>query len=153
MPAGTASCAIPLDVPGVWEFVRDYTNWASLFPGYQQHAVRSPCVSRWTVRGDVGMFSRVVDLEVRVAEETAERRVRFTIEGLTENVSGEGLFELAAVEAGGSKLSLTIDITARGAVGPVINALLGPRLRTLLDTFAAALARRLTPTEPAPTSP
>ncbi len=146
MPSGAVSWVIPLAVPGVWSFVRDYTNWASLFPGYQRHALVAPGVSRWTVRGDVGMFSRVVELEIRVAEETAPERVRFTIEGLTENVAGQGLFELAALDGASSRLSLTMDIDAGGALAPVINALLGARLRALLDEFGAALSRRLAPT-------
>ncbi len=146
VPSGAVSCVIPLEVPGVWTFVRDYTNWASLFPGYQRHTLVAPGVSRWTVRGDVGMFSRVVDLEIRIAEETAPERVRFTIEGLTENLAGEGVFELSAVDGASSKLSLTLDISAGGALAPVINALLGARLRALLDEFGAALSRRLAPT-------
>ena len=145
MPAGAASCVIPLGVPGVWAFLRDYTNWASWFPGYQQHALVAPGVSRWTVKGDVGMFVRTVDLEVRIAEETAQRRVRFTMEGVSENVTGDGLFELTAVEPGHSRLSLTLDVRAGGAMGPVINALLGPRLGALLEAFTAALSGRLTP--------
>jgi carbon monoxide dehydrogenase subunit G len=145
VPAGAASCVIALDVPGVWAFLRDYANWASLFPGYQRHALVGPGVSRWTVKGDVGMFVRTVDLEVRIAEETARRRVRFTVEGVTENVTGEGLFELTAVEPGHSRLSLTLDVRAGGPMGPVINVLLGSRLGGLLEAFAAALSGRLTP--------
>ena len=144
MPAGAASCVIPLDVPEVWAFIRDYANWACLFPGYQRHALVGPGVSRWTVRGDVGMFARTVDLEVRIAEETTRQCVRFTVEGLSENVAGEGLFELGAVEPGRSRLSLTLDVRAGGPLGPVINAVLGPRLGALLEAFAAALSGRLT---------
>lgn len=143
MPAATASCIVPLHVPGAWEFVRDYANWASLFPGYQGHTAVGAGVSRWTVRGDVGMFSRVVELEVRIAEETAQHHIRFTVQGMTENLAGHGLFELTAVDAQRSRLALTFEITAGGPLGPVVNALLGPRLRTLLETFAAALSRRL----------
>ncbi len=145
MPSGITSRVIPLAVPGVWSFVRDYTNWASLFPGYQQHTLVAPGISRWSVRGDVGMFSRVVELEIRVAEEMAEQRVRFTVEGLSENVAGGGVFELSAVDPRSSRLSLTLDLNAGGPLGPVVNALLGPRLSALLEEFAAGLSRRLTP--------
>jgi carbon monoxide dehydrogenase subunit G len=146
--AGTVSCVIPLDVPEVWAFLGDYANWADLFPGYQGHAVVTPDVSRWTVRGDVGMFTRIVELEIRIAEETARQRVRFTVEGLSENVTGEGLFELSVIEPGRSRLSLTLDVRAGGPLGPVVNAMLGSRLGTLLEAFAAALSGRLTPGGP-----
>ena len=153
MPGRAASCVIPLDVPEVWAFLRDYANWAPLFPGYQRHTLVASGVSRWTVRGDVGMFVRTVDLEVRIAEETARRCVRFTVEGLSENVAGEGLFELSAVEPGHSRLSLTLDVRAGGPLGPMVNALLGPRLGALLDAFAAALSGRLTAGAAPETSP
>jgi carbon monoxide dehydrogenase subunit G len=143
VPAGTASCVIPLDVPEVWAFLGDYANWAPLFPGYQRHTLVAPGVSRWAVRGDVGMFVRIVEAEVRIAEETERRCVRFTIKGLSENVTGEGLFDLAAAEAGHSRLSLTVNLRAGGPMGPVINALLGPRLDALLAAFAVALSDRL----------
>jgi carbon monoxide dehydrogenase subunit G len=143
MPVGVAACIVPRDTADVWAFVRDYANWAGLFPGYQGHAVVGPGVSRWTVRGDVGMFTRIIDLEVRIAEETAPKRVRFTVSGLTENVAGEGLFELSCAEPGRSRLALTLDVRAGGPLGPVVNALLGPRLGGILDAFAAALARHL----------
>ena len=143
MPVGAVACLIPLDVAGVWAFVRDYANWAGCFPGYQRHALVGPGVSRWTVRGDLGMFTRIIDLEVRIAEETEPQRVRFTVEGLTENVAGEGLFELSGIEPGRSRLALTLDVRAGGALAPVINALLAKRLAGVLESFAAALSRRM----------
>ena len=85
-----------------------------------------------------------MELEVRIAEETARRCVRFTIKGLSENVTGDGLFDLAAAEPGHSRLSLTVNLRAGGPMGPVINALLGPRLDALLAAFAVALSDRLT---------
>ena len=94
------------------------------------------------------MFVRTVDLEVQIREETERQRVRFTMQGLSENVTGQGLFELTAVEPGHSRLSLTLDVEAGGPLGPVVNAMLGPRLGALLETFATALSGHLTPERP-----
>jgi carbon monoxide dehydrogenase subunit G len=143
MPVATSSCVVPVEAAAVWTFVRDYANWASLFPGYQGHVLVGPGVSRWTVRGDVGMFTRIVELEVRIAEEAAARRVRFTVAGLSERLAGEGVFELRRLDRGGSRLALTLDVTAGGPLGPLVNTLLGSRLDVLLGSFSAALSRRL----------
>lgn len=89
------------------------------------------------------MFVRTMDLEVRIAEETAQQCVRFTVEGVSENVTGEGRFELTGIEPGHSRLSLTLDVRAGGPLGPVVNTVLGPRLGGLLETFAEALSGRL----------
>jgi hypothetical protein len=50
----------------------------------------APDVSRWTMRGDVGIFSRVVDLDVRVAERAAPERVRFTVGALAARIETGG---------------------------------------------------------------
>ncbi len=141
MPSVRGEAVLAVDVEAVWAFVRDENGWADLFPGYQRHAVRSPRVSLWTVRGDVGMFSRIVEAEVEVLQETPS--VRFTIRGASENFRGEGTFDVERLDVRRSKLALTLDLHAGGAMAPMINALLKARLPAMLDAFAPALARRI----------
>jgi carbon monoxide dehydrogenase subunit G len=137
----SGGAVVALEAEAAWALVRDYNGWADLFPGYQRHVVRSPRVSLWTVRGDVGMFSRVVEAEVEVVQETPG--VRFAIRGVSENFGGEGTFDVVPLGARRSRLALTLELSAGGPMAPVINALLKARLPELLDAFAPALARRL----------
>ena len=141
MPSVRGEAVVALNAEAAWVFVRDYDGWADLFPGYQRHRVCSSRVSLWTVRGDVGMFSRVVEAEVEVVQETPT--VRFTIRGVSENFRGEGTFDVVPLEARRSRLALTLDLSAGGPMAPVINALLKARLPGMLDAFAPALARRI----------
>jgi carbon monoxide dehydrogenase subunit G len=141
MPSASGGAVVAVDAEAVWAFVRDYGGWADLFPGYQRHLVCSPRVSRWTVRGDVGMFSRVVEAEVEVVQETPS--VRFTIRGVSENFRGEGTFGVVPLDARRSRLALTLELCAGGPMAPVIDALLKARLPGMLDAFAPALARRI----------
>ncbi len=141
MPSASGDAVVAVDAEMAWAFVRRYDGWADLLPGYQRHLVRSPRVSRWTVRGDVGMFSRVVEAEVEVVEETPS--VRFVIRGVSENFEGEGTFDVAPLEGRRSRLTLTLHVHAGGPMAPLIDALLKPRLPGMLQAFAPALARRI----------
>lgn len=143
MPDAVDTRLVDAGAASVWAFVHDYANWADLFPGYQGHRVTAPDASRWTVRGDVGIFSRVVDLDVRVVERAAPERVRFTVAGVAENLSGEGVFELTPVGPERTRLTLRMDVRPGGTMAPVIGALLEPRLGRLIAEFAGALAARI----------
>jgi len=87
------------------------------------------------------MFSRVVEAEVEVEQETPS--VRFAIRGVSENFRGEGTFDVVPIGVRRSMLALTLELHAGGPMAPVINALLKARLPEMLDAFAPALARRL----------
>ncbi|MBI2492176.1 MAG: SRPBCC family protein [Candidatus Rokubacteria bacterium] len=141
MPSVRGETAVGAGAAAAWAFVRRYENWAALFPGYQGHRVISPRVSVWRVRGDVGVFSRLVEAEVEVVQETPS--VRFTITGLTENFHGAGTFEVTPLDATRSTLAFTLEVRAGGPMAPMVNALLTGRLPAMLDAFAPALARRL----------
>jgi carbon monoxide dehydrogenase subunit G len=141
MPSASGDAVVAVDAETAWAFVRRYDGWADLLPGYQRHLVRSPRVSCWTVRGDVGMFSRIVEAEIEVVEETP--RVRFVIRGVSEPFGGEGTFDVAPLEGRRSRLALTLQLSAGGPMAPLIDALLRPRLPGMLQAFAPALARRI----------
>ena len=141
MPSVRGETTVGAGAATAWAFVRRYENWADLFPGYQGHRVVSPRVSVWRVRGDVGIFSRIVEAEVEVVQETPS--VRFTITGLTENFHGAGTFEVTPLDTARSTLAFTLEVRAGGPMAPVVNALLTGRLPAMLDAFAPALARRV----------
>jgi carbon monoxide dehydrogenase subunit G len=74
----------------VWEFVKDMNNWAPFLTGYQKHEIESETDSIWTLKGDVGVLSRVVKLRAHVTEWNGPERVAFTLKGLNEAVDGGG---------------------------------------------------------------
>jgi carbon monoxide dehydrogenase subunit G len=84
----------------VWDFVQDMNNWASFVTGYKKHEQQSDTDSVWTVRGDVGMLSREVQLQVHIAEWVDAERVRFQLKGVNEAVQGEGCLTIRPLSAG-----------------------------------------------------
>lgn len=141
MPRVSRVAEVAAPLAAVCAFIARYEAWADLFPGYQTHRAVSPTVSVWTVRGDVGMFSRVVDAEVEILPGEADAGMRFTVRGVTESFAGEGVFRATALDGDRSGLSFALE--AGGMVGPMVNALLKTRLPEMLGTFSTALASRI----------
>ena len=94
MPEVSYRRALSVPVSQVWDFVQDMDNWAPMMTGYQSHEVKSDTESVWTLKGDVGILSRIVELAVTITEWAGPHRVSFTLEGINEMVSGDGTFEI-----------------------------------------------------------
>jgi carbon monoxide dehydrogenase subunit G len=117
--------------PGrVWDFVQDMDRWAPFVMGYQHHEKRSDTESTWTLKGDLGVMSRTLTFEVVITEWNGPERVRFTLRGVNEPMSGEGAF---TIEAGGGD-----DVAAAGTTAAV--AAPAPR-KGLLMRWLEGLAR------------
>ena len=96
MPEVRYETRMALSVEQIWAFVQDMNNWAPMLTGYQHHEILDDRHSIWTLKGDVGILSRTVKLEVLITEWTAPNRVEFTLTGKNEMVEGGGLFEMTA---------------------------------------------------------
>jgi carbon monoxide dehydrogenase subunit G len=90
--AFTTEMALPLDT--VWAFVSDMNNWAPFLTGYQKHEVIDATDSLWTLKGEVGILSRRVELRAHVTEWLEPQRVTFTLTGINEDVDGGGTLVL-----------------------------------------------------------
>jgi carbon monoxide dehydrogenase subunit G len=83
----------------IWNFVSDMDNWAPFMIGYQSHEVIDDRHSVWTLKGDVGVLARVVQLRVTITEWAGPERVSFELEGVNERVEGAGTFTMDAAGA------------------------------------------------------
>ena len=84
----TTTVAVPREA--VWEFVKNMNNWAPFLTGYQRHEILSETDSIWTLKGDVGVLARRVELKAHVTEWSGPDRVTFTLTGMNEQVEGGG---------------------------------------------------------------
>jgi carbon monoxide dehydrogenase subunit G len=95
--AYTTEMRMPLDT--VWAFIRDMNNWAPLLTGYQKHEILDGTDSLWTLKGEMGILSRRVELFAHVTEWIEPERVSFTLKGINEVVEGGGTLVLRRVTA------------------------------------------------------
>lgn len=100
MPEVEYATTMSLPRPLVWEFVKDMNNWARFLTGYQKHEVLDETDSVWTLKGDVGILSRVVKLQAHITEWVDQERVSFTLTGLNEKVEGGGVLVMDDMNAG-----------------------------------------------------
>ncbi len=83
----------------IWDFVKDINKWAPMMMGYVKHEVESERRSLWTLKGDVGILSREVNLQVDITDWEGPARVAFTLTGVGEAVRGGGAFEILGRDA------------------------------------------------------
>jgi carbon monoxide dehydrogenase subunit G len=94
MPEIEHSVRIGAPVERVWAYVGKLPNWAPFMVGFQKLVEVDDRRSVWTLRGDVGILSREVDIQADITVWEPLRRVEFTVTGLTERITGEGSFLL-----------------------------------------------------------
>ncbi len=134
---------VAVPVGQVWEFIADMNNWAHDLPGYCSHETKSDRESIWTLKGDIGILSREIDVRVVITEWVEQNRVRFTVEGVYDPVKGGGQVGIAADGPTQTKLIIDGELEAGGLMAPVINTLLGKMLPGMCDKFVASLCADL----------
>jgi carbon monoxide dehydrogenase subunit G len=90
----------------IWDFVSDMDNFAPFFMGYQEHQQESETESVWLLKGDLGAMTRMLKFRVTIQEWNGPERVRFSLVGLNEQMSGEGSFEMTPYENAGDAAAL-----------------------------------------------
>ena len=118
MPEVEYVTTLPLGREPVWEFVKDMNNWAPFLTGYQKHQIIDETDSIWTLKGDVGILSRVVEFRAHITEWSGPERVSFTLTGLNEAVEGGGTLRMDAIIAGETDPDRLLTLVHRGVRTP-----------------------------------
>lgn len=142
----TTKVEIPLDV--MWDFIKDFSNWAPMVKGYQSHEMIDDRESIWTIRGEFGPFSRLTKFHTSITEWNEKERVSFQLKGLNEPVTGYGTVQLVTGEASsGSQIFSEVGFNAGGALGPLINRLVRPWVRTVAEELVVKLVAAVNPVD------
>ena len=140
MPSGTHTVELDLPIDKVWNFVSEMNNWAPLVPGYIEHKILSEKQSTWTFKGDIGIMQKTVKLQIDITEWREPSLVTFDLTGLNENFSGNGYFKAEELADSKTIMSGNLDITAKGVMGPMINAILKSFVPKTADELTKAIA-------------
>ena len=162
MPEVTASAPVNRPVSEVWAFIAEMDNWAPMLKGYEKHEKKSDTESVWTLNGDLGPFSKSVDMNVQVVEWLDSERIAFTLEGITEVFTGSGSLELGSEAAprsawqrfwdwllrreaprGDLFATFNFQIDAGGPMGPMVNPMLGPYAKRVAEDLVTSVAAHL----------
>lgn len=154
MPQVNYTATIDIARPDVWEFVKDMNNWAPFAQGYQEHEVINERESIWTVKGQVGPISRVTKFHVNITEWIEGEGVEFTLDGLNEPITGGGAIRLVDSESGeGTVIRADAGIEFGGSIGPIVNQLISPWIKSGADDLVTKIAIALQPDYEKPKQP
>jgi carbon monoxide dehydrogenase subunit G len=92
MPEVGYATVVDASLERVWTYVENLNNWSHLMVGFQSLDIVTDRQSVWTLRGDVGILSREVKVQVDITEWLPLDRVDFTVVGITERLDGAGSF-------------------------------------------------------------
>jgi carbon monoxide dehydrogenase subunit G len=129
---------IPRDV--LWNFVKDFKNWAPLLKGYKSHEMVNEKESIWIIKGQFGAFSRTTKFHTTITEWVEGERVAFKLKGLNEPVTGYGWVNLASDDSNkNTTISSEVGAEAGGVLGPLVNRLVKPWLTDVAEELVTKL--------------
>ncbi|RSD25582.1 CoxG family protein [Mesobacillus subterraneus] len=143
MPEGKHEIIIDVPIEEVWEFVKDMDNWAPLLPGYISHEKLSEEQSNWTFKETIGVLKKKISLQVTIREWIEPTRVTFDLKGINENLTGQGYFKAEALGQTQTKMTGYLEMTAEGALAPVMNAVMKTSLPKSGQELTNAIAEKL----------
>lgn len=144
MPSGTHTTELDLPIEKVWDFVSDMNRWAPLVPGYIEHEILSDKQSTWTFKGDIGIMQKTVKLQIDITEWREPTLVTFDLKGLNENFAGNGYFKAEVLSETQTVMHGNLDITAKGVMGPMVNAILKSFVPKTAEDLTKAIAEEIT---------
>ncbi|MGG0668624.1 SRPBCC family protein [Lederbergia citrisecunda] len=147
MPSGTHTTELDIPIEKVWDFVSDMNRWAPLVPGYIEHEILSEKQSTWTFKGDIGIMQKTVKLQIDITEWREPTLVTFDLKGLNENFAGNGYFKAEVISETQTVMHGNLDITAKGVMGPMINAILKSFVPKTAEDLTKAIAEEITSIE------
>ena len=112
MPEISYNALIEAPVEVVWDFAKDIKNWAPLLKYYESLEELNERESIWTMKGEIGPFTRITKLRVIITEWLEQQRVAFDMEGINEPIKGSGNVSLNS-NGGESRIpgATTVSIT------------------------------------------
>lgn len=139
-----ATVEIPLDV--MWDFLKDFDNWAPMIRGYEDHEKIDEKRSVWMIRGEFGPFSRLAKFDNVITEWIEKELVAFELTGVNEPITGYGRVELKPIDADNSSQILAeLGFNAGGALGPLINRLVKPWVTTVAEELVEKIIAAVNP--------
>ena len=143
MPRALHNGEIALNQEVVWEFLKDYNNWAPLVSGYIGHDVQSDSQFTWIFSADLGFTKKTIKLQVDISELVSPTDVKFQLKGLSDNFSGNGYFKTTP-KAETTEITGCLDLSAGGMMGMMINSVLENFMPKMTKELVEAISLKLT---------
>lgn len=108
----------------VWEFLRQYENWAQAIPGYMDHEIINEKESTWQFKLNFGFIKKIIHLQVVIIQWKESERLTLKFRGINEKISGTGIIKTAKVTPDDTKISAFLYVTAEGSTAKMLRPFL-----------------------------
>ncbi|MCM3567070.1 CoxG family protein [Neobacillus mesonae] len=143
MPSAMYQVEVDLPIQQVWDFVKNMDNWAPLIPGYIQHRKFTNRQSIWEFYSSIGFIKKKISLMVNIKEWVEPTKITFDLKGVNEKLFGRGYFLAESIDQNKTRITGSLELTAGGAAGPLINTVLKSYLTTVTKEMVTAIAAKL----------
>lgn len=142
MAVSTHSKVVDVQEDVLWSFIEKKEEWAKLIPGYLHHELASDSEMIWVFEGDFGMIKKPVKVSLKVTQVVPNKKLNFSLEGLSDNINGDGYFE---VTPQGEQLALTgqLNMKAGGFLAAMINPVLENYVPKTTEELVQAMAKHI----------
>lgn len=141
MASSTHTEIVQTDSAALWSFLQDKGRWAQLVPGYLHHEILADNEMIWVFKGDFGIIEKAVKLQLHVKEMVEDKKVAFDITGLSDNINGDGYFEMQEADDGSCHLTGNLNMKAGGFLASMINPVLEKFVPQTVEQHVEAMAR------------
>lgn len=133
------SVAIDTTIDRVWDYVKDISRWASVFPGCRECTIIDDNNSRWVIKVGAGGLVRTVNVLVNVEQWNGPGEVLFSYKLEAEPVVGRGSYAAVSKGANETEIILKVIVEGSGQMAPMWEAMSRPLLPQLAKMFAGSL--------------
>jgi carbon monoxide dehydrogenase subunit G len=124
MASSVHSVEVQTTEQALWSFLKEKGDWAVLIPGYLHHEFESNDEMIWVFKGDFGIIQKAVKLKLTVNNVEENHKIAFELEGLSDNINGDGYFIMEPVNEETFKLTGNLNMSAGGFLAGMINPVL-----------------------------
>lgn len=134
---------IEAPIEWVWEYIKDFNDWAPLIPGYVSHKIVNEKESNWAFKTDIGPLKKKIEFRLDILSMHAPRSMTFQVNGLNEGFTGHGQIEAKKLKRDRTFLTASIDLQATGPLAKIIKPMLKNNPPKITKEFKEEVTTRI----------
>lgn len=143
MASSTYTETVQINKETLWTFLQNKGEWAQLVPGYLHHELPTDDEMIWVFKGDFGIVEKAVKLQLNVKEIVENKKIVFELVGLSDNINGDGYFEMGEAGDGNYHLIGNLNMKAGGFLASMINPVLEKFVPQTIEQHVKSMAQHV----------
>lgn len=140
--------ALPLQE--VWSFLNDFNNWANCVDGYIHHREITPLQSVWTLKGELGLLEKTIQLHVKRMKTATPYHMVINFSSLQNKLLGEACIYVKDYRKNETKIDATIELKVKGLPNAFVRPILKNILPKMLHQFGQRIKLEILKRQPTP---